>query len=106
MLFESAALLINRVQTVDVRDVAFVAPLRTSRPTLSARLAHAGDDSHRHYMAISPVLACWEPSYGPWVTLTGLELGQGLEGDTQLKENFVPGTKNDLTFSIYLFRVN
>lgn len=57
MLFESALPSDNRVQTVDVRDVAFACAAATTADVVGEILLIAGDDSHRHcYGDLAPAL--------------------------------------------------
>jgi nucleoside-diphosphate-sugar epimerase len=57
MLFESALPSDNRVQTVDVRDVAWACAAATTADVAGEILLIAGDDSHRHcYGDLAPAL--------------------------------------------------
>lgn len=57
MLFESALPSDNRVQTVDVRDVAWACAAATTADVVGEILLIAGDDSHRHcYGDLAPAL--------------------------------------------------
>ncbi|SEH71630.1 Nucleoside-diphosphate-sugar epimerase [Mycolicibacterium rutilum] len=57
MLFESALPSDNRVQTVDVRDVAFACAAATTADVVGEILLIAGDESHRHcYGDLAPAL--------------------------------------------------
>ncbi|MGZ5363784.1 MAG: NAD-dependent epimerase/dehydratase family protein [Mycobacterium sp.] len=57
MLFESALPSDNRVQTVDVRDVAWACAAATTADVASEILLIAGDESHRHsYGDLAPAL--------------------------------------------------
>jgi nucleoside-diphosphate-sugar epimerase len=57
MLFESALPSDNRVQTVDVRDVAWACAAATTADAAGEILLIAGDDSHRHcYGDLAPAL--------------------------------------------------
>ncbi len=57
MLFESALPSDNRVQTVDVRDVAWACAAATTADAVGEILLIAGDDSHRHcYGDLAPAL--------------------------------------------------
>ena len=57
MFFESALPSDNRVQTVDVRDVAWACAAATTADVAREILLIAGDDSHRHcYGDLSPAL--------------------------------------------------
>ncbi|MCV7283449.1 NAD(P)-dependent oxidoreductase [Mycolicibacterium flavescens] len=57
MLFESALPTDNRVQTVDVRDVAFACAAATTADVAGEILLIAGDESHRHcYGDLAPAL--------------------------------------------------
>ncbi|MDT5018051.1 MAG: hypothetical protein QOD39_4211 [Mycobacterium sp.] len=57
MLFESALPSDNRVQTVDVRDVAWACAAATTAEVAGEILLIAGDDSHRHcYGDLAPAL--------------------------------------------------
>jgi nucleoside-diphosphate-sugar epimerase len=57
MLFESALPSDNRVQTVDVRDVARACAVATTADVAGEILLIAGDDSHRHcYGDLAPAL--------------------------------------------------
>jgi nucleoside-diphosphate-sugar epimerase len=57
MLFESALPSDNRVQSVDVRDVAWACAAATTADAVGEILLIAGDDSHRHcYGDLTPAL--------------------------------------------------
>lgn len=57
MLFESALPSDNRVQTVDIRDVAFACAAATTADVAGEILLIAGDESHRHcYGELAPAM--------------------------------------------------